>query len=659
MHRLILAGLCFSACAAAIPGCARAASPLEVRAREAHQFVVDQMDLWTSGTVVVDERASGGAGFYPTNRSGDVGDLELDDGCTAVPARGTTCLALTYDPHGPQGHAEVVWTYPDRPVPDWGNWGQAAGRDITGARRLRGFIRGRKGGEHVELLMGGVNREPHHDAKKPFQDSFGPVSIHKELGTHWEPFSLEIPSEARCESVIGGFGCAFSKLFCPAKTTIYLDDVRFDDAIPDVARLVRSYVPVADRGDDPIRNAAFLYDNALLLLYFCACDDAQSARRARLLADSIVDAQSHDRSDSDGRWRNAYSCGPLIDPATETARLPAVYSPEQQGMREDRYTVSTDTGNMAWAIIGLLAAHQRFEAGRENPPHRYLNAARRAARWLDEHCRADDDLGGYSGGYEGWELSKSNSQAPHKLAWRSTEHNLDLAVALEKLSRATSGEERRFWHDRGRHARKFVFAMWNAEGQHFWVGIRDCGGTRNRDAIAADVHAWSLLALGHDLEFRRLIAWSGPGEVPCVLAWVEAHCREEGGGVSGYRFSDRGKGIWPEGCSQMAACYRYLGDNRRAEAILGKLLRVSPSGSGPGEGTASHGILAAHAKAAETGFIKEFYPGVAGKWNYPRRQHLGATAWFLLAMRAANPYWLEGLPSSAGEADARHGNAIQ
>jgi hypothetical protein len=83
----------------------------------------------------------------------------------------------------------------------------------------------------------------------------------------------------------------------------------------------------------------------VLLLYFLSLDDEDSLRRAGLLANAIVDAQTNDRANENGSWRNAYSCGPLLDPATNKARLPGIYSKEKGRMLEDRYTVSSDAGN--------------------------------------------------------------------------------------------------------------------------------------------------------------------------------------------------------------------------------------------------------------------------------------------------------------------------
>ncbi len=130
-----------------------------------------------------------------------------------------------------------------------------------------------------------------------------------------------------------------------------------------------------------------------------------------------------------------------------------------------------------------------------------------------------------------------------------------------------------------------------------------------------------------------------------MLKWVESNCREECSGAKGYRFSDKGSGIWPEGAAQLAVGYRYLGDRKQADAILDEVLRISPCNREDGRSAAASGIPAAYPNCAYTGFIKEFAPGVVDKWVYPARQHLGATVWFLFAVRGTNPYWLEGTPS--------------
>jgi hypothetical protein len=606
------------------------------------------MDRWTHGTVVIDDRDSGGAGFYPGNWMGDVDDLKFEQ-VTDSPAGGLTCVRLTYTPKGPRGFAGIYWAYPDR------NWGAAPGRSLVGATCLRGFLRGARGGERVELLIGGINRPPHQQAGMPFRDPFGPLPRQGRArvfvaGEEWQPFRIPIPRGTRLKGVIGGFALMLNKVDHPRGCQVFVDEVLYDNAAPGGLRLIRSFTPTAAAEDDPVRNAAFLYDNALALLWFLSCGDH---RRARIIADTLVAAQTHDRYYKDGRWRNANCCGLLLDPHTRVARLPGVYGLGQGRMREDRYTVSTDTGNMAWAALALLSAHQMLEKGKVKPPHPYLTAARRAARWIEKNCRVDDALGGYSGGFEGWEKKTARDKAPVKLSWRSLEHSLDCAVLFTKLGAATRGQESHAWKGRARHARKFVLSMWNPTGQHFWVGVRDARGTLNKDAVAADCQTWALLALGHDDTVRARIKWAGPPAVPALLRWVEGNCRLRSGGGEGYTFSDKGKGIWPEGCAHVAACWRYLKQRERAEAVLAQVAKLSPVEKpakprvrGAGVPPSVGGILAAYPSKVETGFIKEFAEGVVGQWTYPSRPALGSTCWFLLAAAGVNPYWVEGPPLS-------------
>src|SRR5205823_973399 len=102
---------------------------------------------------------------------------------------------------------------------------------------------------------------------------------------------------------------------------------------------------------------------------------------------------------------------------------------------------------------------------------------------------------------------------------------------------------------------------------------------------------------------------------------------------------------WPEGCAHVAASYHYLGDKKRAGIVLDELLKLTPPSKSGAKGARPVGIPAAITGVAETGFEKEFAPEVVDKWTYPARQHIGATAFFLLAARGRNAYWIEGSPS--------------
>jgi hypothetical protein len=602
---------------------------LTARAAAAARHLDDEMDAATSGTVVVDDYQSGYSGFYPSNWFGDHGDLQVDERCTDGPHTGPTCFRFTYTSRGPNGYAGIIWVYPD------GNQGAARGRDLTGARTITGWIRSRSGPQPVTLELSRVvlpNGRVHQQSVEFLADEY------------WSWFALEL-DRVPLLNVTGGFAIALSRARNGAgPVVIDLDDVRFDDAHPDVLRLIRSYVPTECPADDSIRNVAFLYDNCVALLAYLSRHDGQGDRRARLLADTIVAAQLHDRYYKDGRFRNGYAVGPLIDTATGFARLPGLYDPACKTMNEDRYVVSSDAGNTAWAGLVLLASHQRLEAGKADD-YAYLRAALRAARWIETECRFEGKFGGYTGGFEGWEPTPSKPKGPTKLHWRSTEHNLDIYVFYGQLASALAAAkgsapdvwgdaDPQPWHARAKHALGFVLAMYEPRERCFRIGVRDDVGTINLDMTASDAQTWSLLALGHLRQFRERIGWTGPPSVPPTLAWVECHCRATDAGRSGYLFSDRGKGIWPEGSGHLAAAYQYLGDRSRARAILEEVAPLAARGTLP----------AAYPAGAETGMYKQFVEDAEPvMWTYPVRPHLGATAWFLL--QGANPYWLDGPPA--------------
>lgn len=637
--------------AAVQPAMAADAADLQRRQRQALAYIANEQDRWTTRTVLYDDRDSGGQMFFPTNWAGDFHGLTFDSGFTDSRVAGTTCIKITFRPSGKvkEQWASISWVYPDIPGH---NWGDVPGRDLRGASRLSGWIAG--AGE-VKLRIGGINWPPDGDPRKPHKDGFS-VSRRKLLSNRWEPFELLIPAQAARDNVIGGF----SLLFESGKATVYLDELAYDRADKQARRLIRSYTPSAAKSDDAIRNAAFVYDNAVCLLAFLAAasskdESPESAgdyrRRARLLAASLCWAQANDRCYQDGRWRNGYAPGPLEDYATRTVRLPGIWDDANQRVDEDGYVVSSDTGNICWTICALLTAHEVLESGKKDS--KFLDAAKTAADWVDNHCRVNGPLGGYSGGYEGRDPDKKSPLGPKKITWQSTEHNLDYYVCCEKLARLTPDAE--LWRERAQHARRFVFKMW--QGRFFWTGTRDQTGKINQTAVPSDAQTWAVLALAHDAEFRRVIGWSDRSRPPACLAWVENECRRDGDGAAGYRFSDKGEGgCWSEGAAHLAACYHYLGDATRARRILDEIAAGNPVvARAPGTARQASGddvpggIKAAFPRDAFTGFWKDFGGPKPEKWVFKSRYHTGAAAWFALAASGRNPYWLTGIPGAERE----------
>jgi len=604
------------------------------------------MDLGTGGTVVHDDADSGFAGYYPTNLFGDHSDLTLDPHCTLNPKYGNDCLKITYIPQGPMAFAGIYWVYPDLGPGKW-NWGDEKGRSLKGATRISGWIRAEQDA-YVELSIGGINCGKHHDPTKPHEDPYGPLPERTrdrrlKVSPTWQSFTIVIPEDAWRELVIGGLALVLSPQYNPDGAVIYLDDVRYDNGVPDdpaaeeAFRFLRSHTPIAE--DGPTKPAAYVYDQALALIYFLSRDDPDSRRRARLLANSLVDAQEHDRHYTDrARWRNAYACGPLCDPHTGAARLPCIHNAETQKVQEDLHQASSYVGDVAWAGTALLSAHAILDKGADDSDFR--RAALRAAEWIDSECRREDAWGGYTGGFEGWEPN------PEPLEWRSAEHAIDLYVLFSKCYFVTKDDR---WRERAVHAREFLLKLWDDSSGCFWMGIRDKSGEINDDARAADPQIWSVLALGHDPAFRRAIGWGGSSELPRHIDWLEANCREEVAGHQGYRFSDKGENIWTEGTGQAAVLHNYLDKRAEALQILQQTAQMSPVGRvegsqcDPSDPTMpTGGIVAAYPDDAFTGLWRQFsHDQPAEKWKYLERQAVAATCWFLFGIHEINPYWIE------------------
>ena len=370
--------------------------------------------------------------------------------------------------------------------------------------------------------------------------------------------------------------------------------------------LVSYELPPEDKA--VLKNMAFVYDNTLALLAFLASGEPDSLFRARLIGDALVYALDHDRFFTDGRLRNAYQGGDLfLPPGWEphgrkgTVRMPGRWDETGKHWREDRYAVSTHTGNMAWAMIALLSLYEKTQEPR------YLNAAIRMGEWIEENCRDSRGAGGYTGGYKGWEATENNPTGQTKLNWKSTEHNIDIFVAFERLYRLT-GEEK--WHERALYAKRFVEAMWDESEGHFWTGTEEDGVSINRQTVPVDIQAWSVLALGERYK--------------ASLDWAKEHLALRSDGFEGFDFDNDTDGIWFEGTAQMVLALKMV-DDPEAESFLRELERAqqeAPRANGLGLVAASHDGIS-------TGF----------DWPYYARLHVGATAWFIFAELGYNPYW--------------------
>ena len=200
---------------------------------------------------------------------------------------------------------------------------------------------------------------------------------------------------------------------------------------------------------------------------------------------------------------------------------------------EDAYQTASDNGNMAWAMLALLALDRTT-----NDP-RYRAGAVRIAGWV-EQWRDQRGAGGFTGGTFGEEPS------PVALKWKSTEHNADLAAAFRALAQTTGDKH---WREPARAAETFVRAMWRADCNCFAVGSGEDGVTPNT-LLALDAQIWPLLALGHRRATpRRQTVRNKPSQ------------------SGGYAYSQAREGLWTEGTAQMPCSPRCLAADAEAAEL--------------------------------------------------------------------------------------------
>lgn len=325
---------------------------------------------------------------------------------------------------------------------------------------------------------------------------------------------------------------------------------------------------------------SFTYDDALIVDALLARGESSDVTRAEVLGNSLLYVQAHDPA-GDGRVRAAYAPTPLNSPAQ-------VHATEN----------ATDVGNMAWVGQALVQLYIRTRQST------YLTGAVRIGNWIQRHTYDTRGAGGYTGG---------QSAAGSKIAWKSTEHNIDVVSLFSLLAGATHNSA---WMTRAEHARRFVQAMWSPAQKLFYVGTGTDGTTINTDFLAEDVNSWSYLAL-KDPAYAASIDWD------------VHHLAVNSGGFAGVSFcaGDR-SGVWFEGTSHLADALElrgYSGDHREAVSYLADVAHAQSAG----QNADGLGVIAAS---------KDGLSDCDGDMYYASL-HTGATAWYLLALRAADPFF--------------------
>jgi hypothetical protein len=534
----------------------------------------------------------------------------MNESAEVDPHSGLTCIEATFKAKGSNWGGwyfmnGVLEGTEKAPRLNWGDLPDS-GVDLRGATALEWWARGRDGGERVEFFAFGVGRDPQTgEQRMPFPDS-SVKQVHKPatvtLSREWTRYEIVLAPDQDLKYVLGGFGwTANSPANGNKDITFFIDDIRYNKSTLDKLRFLVSYETINSNVefDRMSRNVAYTYDNALALLAFLAAGERD---RARLIAEALIYAQGHDPFKGDGRLRNAYQGGDLVSPpgwhpngTVDSVRLPGWIDPTTRDWREDERQVGSNTGNLAWAMLALLAYS---EAAHDRPA---LAAAERLGDWIEAKCRDTRGRGGYKAGFEGFEPKVTT------LEYKATEHNIDLYAAFRRLYRLTSDSR---WRDRAAHAKQFVLSMWEDTEGKFWTGTENDGIKPVTNVIPLDVQAWAVLALKDEGE-----------KTSRTIKYAESQMLRPG---EGFSFKQGKDGVWYEGTAQMVAAYRAVDQNDRASAVI-KILESAQLPSGA--------LDAADRDGLPTGFL---FPG-AKPWLIYRRPHVGATAWYVLATLGINP----------------------
>jgi hypothetical protein len=558
---------------------------------------------------------AGGNHFPARGRFNSPGDgdtiLPMVEDYPINPHSGLTCIQCRFISRGRNwgGWYMMNGTLGDKELEPKENWGDVpnAGIDLEGATKLTLWARSDEDESiQVEFFTLGIGWDPDAEIRtKPYPDSSPKVSLgYITLSKKWTQYSIDLTGKD-LHSVLGGLGWVTSAEKNGNRDVIfYIDDIQFDKPRLDEPRFLQSYECIASTNDvDRVsRNVSYLYDNCVALIAFLA---AGETRRAQLIADAIIFAQENDRYYDDGRVRNSYQAGDLKLPPgwTPNGKIDAVRTPGfsdkiSKKWVEDEFQMSCHTGNVAWAMLALLA-YYRTEGG-----DKYLKAAERMGEWVEKNCRSEQGAGGYTAGFDGWE------PMPRKLMHKATEHSIDLHAAYRQLYDLTRNPA---WNERAQHAKQFFTSvMWDSIEGKFWTGTGADGATIFKDVIPVDIQAWALCSLKEESQpFLR------------ALQYAETHHKAEGG----YDFNqDLDGGVWMEGTGQMAVAYNHACQRVQSQAIV-KYLKSNQLSSG--------GIYASTKDGLTTGFtLNDGQP-----WLYFQRVHVGATGWLVLSELGINPFW--------------------
>ena len=166
--------------------------------------------------VILDEEGAqvtkDGMPFYvPSGFMGSTDAMKVELDCTDDPKFGKQCTKVTYDKSGDWGG--VVWQNPEN---DWGK--EPGGYDLTGAKKLTFWAKGKAGGEVIKFGVGVIG----HD--QPFFDTVR-VEVPATLEKEWKQYTIDL-ADKDLQRVKSGF--FFSLAGQGDSVVFYLDRIVFE-----------------------------------------------------------------------------------------------------------------------------------------------------------------------------------------------------------------------------------------------------------------------------------------------------------------------------------------------------------------------------------------------------------------------------------------------
>ena len=148
--------------------------------------------------------------YSPSGIMGSTESVRISSNSTDHPKFGKHCFHFAYQ--NPADWAGVVWQHPAN---DWGDL--PGGHDLTGAKKLTFWAKGKSGGEQIKFGFGLLGQD------KKFSDS-GKGEIEVELTTEWVEYAIECAGDL--SQIKSGFYWSLAGQGKPVE--FFLDRVRFE-----------------------------------------------------------------------------------------------------------------------------------------------------------------------------------------------------------------------------------------------------------------------------------------------------------------------------------------------------------------------------------------------------------------------------------------------